>query len=1424
MKLRLPLLLSAALLCLVTQSVPAAPVIHYFQQASQGGSMVSSTSGSDHWTITASGKNKFERPLFFYFAPSQASGPNKISDLTSISFTTRQGADNSAYSNLYINIFTFPGTGESQQGSWYDSRLCLETAYASGFDATKPNTDICTWTSDTADSHQLSVCDTSKGVMGYNNAPTLSQINQGPVSQYDGTIRDYRDEELKAIYLNFNDTNGGTPGILDLYKFNMTLGGQAYEWNFVADDYTWIVNQSEGLGLNTAFNIALVMEGGSAQADIPLLLLDGSKGVVTLNGGTTAIGEGSTVKVDKLTYTGESARKLSLDGVLVEKVNNDQLGQGCGIMSFNGGPLTPHVSLSNASFLNNSIVSDGHQSGFGNQLGSVLFFTGSGYDETTGVYATKLDLNNVLVNGNTTETTFPDTENGNGGPQGTFYLNSTTARLNKVEFSNNTLTSTNSSALGGALCTWAVNLEITNSLFKGNKAIGLDGAEGGALYYGDGRWGGSSNVSARIQDSDFINNSVASTAADDSDGIYSQGGAVKLKNTIDGTGKHFKASLSLQDVVFTGNTVKGKSNMENKGGAIYNIGAVLDVSATKSQSYSGNAVLLDGTARDEQGGFLYLATKTGENQPQGAANFNIAKNAVLTIGETGKTGYDSISGTAGTLIAKKGEGTLLVNSSMNYYAGDVTLSGGTLDIMTGLASAGQISLDKGTSLYIGFTTQKDGSLTTSTGLGTATKVNASEGSKLGTHIYNDNTADKWVITYKDLADSTTKAFSPYVGDTFSGYTYLLRGCVTLTDAVIKPGDSIDAGAGSTVDLGTTLPDNSVVISGGTVDATKVEGPLTDTQIKGSSGDLITTEKQEVIFTQNGVSGFNINGGTQDGTVQVGANLVIKASEETATAPAVVLTGQYASKKVDVKEGSLEITGATAALGVQGGQVVVGTDGTGASASRLVNNATILSDVTVKEGSLLKGAGTFLGNVALTQGANLYVGNSPGRMDMQGSTFSLNGNTLSFCLNGYAAATKTEAGAGHYSNIQMQGGKLDWNGANTLVLDLGAGLLATDKTDVSFTLISGDSGTQTSGLDQAALDAVTITQTGTLAGLLENSALDWDAASNSLVLNADLNTAMVNAIVMADGSRIANALWSSTRSVGNFAHVATSQLDAPHNGKSNVWVGGLGDFASVNGTGMDNGFDYNGGGYALGADYSFCKSFTAGLAFGQTFGTQKGDLGLSNIKQDGIMMALYGRSSLVFNDKHSLDIDGYFAYGDVENKGDLSLMNGTLPSHSKWHDDVYSGGLKASWNIKLDQTSTLTPFVGVEYLRGEQDNLVLGYTGGSSSWYGGSLQTWTVPVGLTFKKVYSAGGEQYLVPEVTVAYSGDISRQDPGVKTQLFGKEVKAKGTTPGRSALLARTGLRWIMTKSWSLGAYYTLETRSDMTNQGVNASVNYTF
>lgn len=46
----------------------------------------------------------------------------------------------------------------------------------------------------------------------------------------------------------------------------------------------------------------------------------------------------------------------------------------------------------------------------------------------------------------------------------------------------------------------------------------------------------------------------------------------------------------------------------------------------------------------------------------------------------------------------------------------------------------------------------------------------------------------------------------------------------------------------------------------------------------------------------------------------------------------------------------------------------------------------------------------------------------------------------------------------------------------------------------------------------------------------------------------------------------------------------------------------------------------------------------------------------------------------------------------ENKANTLVGNSSyLPGHAKWNDDVFTFGLKADWNIKVTDKTSLTPF-------------------------------------------------------------------------------------------------------------------------------------
>ena len=385
------------------------------------------------------------------------------------------------------------------------------------------------------------------------------------------------------------------------------------------------------------------------------------------------------------------------------------------------------------------------------------------------------------------------------------------------------------------------------------------------------------------------------------------------------------------------------------------------------------------------------------------------------------------------------------------------------------------------------------------------------------------------------------------------------------------------------------------------------------------------------------------------------------------------------------------------------------------------------------------------------------------------------------------------------------------------VEVGLGILAAGTDAFTLDLIKTDGTVSGNGDFVLSLDDKN--------HLLKEGNLLWNASTGTLSFTGQVDEAVAAALVGKDGSNIANSLWSSTSVVKNFGQTAVSQLKVTQPGDSNVWVSGLGDFVTMNSTSHADGFQYNGGGYAAGIDCSWTKKFRAGIAFGQTFGTFKSDDNQASIKQDSLMTGLYANYLETLCDKQSLGLSGYFAYGSVENRADTLIGNSAyLPGHAKWNDDVFTFGLKADWNIKVTDKTTLTPFIGIDYVHGAQESFTETYSNGSRQYRDGNMQVWSVPVGITVKKEVSVGGGQLLLPELTVAYVGDVSRTNPSVKSTIYGIDNKHEGSNPGRSAFMMNAGTNWIINQNWSVGAFYTLEARSSQVNQSASLSARYSF
>ncbi len=767
--------------------------------------------------------------------------------------------------------------------------------------------------------------------------------------------------------------------------------------------------------------------------------------------------------------------------------------------------------------------------------------------------------------------------------------------------------------------------------------------------------------------------------------------------------------------------------------------------------------------------------------PQSVAfhEVDIARGSALRIG-SGST----LTLNEGTVRTQNG-GTL-VNRGLIDGNGTISLSGNATFV------TGSLALNpSGDSLAI-----------QGTGLGSGILLAAEAGATLGTSIIN-STTDTWYLSHEQI-QAGGQTFLAGLVDNPGQYRfdYRLSGSIRVGEdkPVIVPDDeTIHIGDGSTVTVDKNLPDNGIVLEGGTVNVTQSDKSLTSAQIKGTSGSVVMAGDQSMTW-QNGESvGYSILGA---GNTPAG-NLIADAPGQT-----IVATGRYDVQHASVKEGTtLKLAGASASLGTEGGLVELNRQST-----LDLDQATIQSRLEADGGSV-KGSGQFNGQVAYTQ-SSVYVGHSPGYQNYAGGLAVDGSSRFTFYVDGFTRATASNTAAGTYSAVDVAR-TFSWAPGTAVEIQFGDNLLYAAKADFSLDLLNAS---------QAETEGEPGTPAAEYTGrtdLVDTDTLKLGFSGQVLTLSGQLNTDTLNAPKRDESSRLVNALWSSTRTLESFARTSASQLDAYRTGNRNVWFAGLGSFDSMNGSDA-LGFDYKGGGYAVGGDYTYAKAWTTGLSFGQQFGTHESGDKLAKIKQDAIMASIYQRYAQVINDKNTLTIDGFFAYGTVDNRADGTL--GSTRTHASWDDDVYNGGIRLAWTIKLDERNLLRPFTGFEFVRGDQNAITETSALGRQAYRNGAMQNWSLPVGITYQTRVALCGQQSLLPSLTLAYVSDLARKNPTIETDSLGETLRTQGANPGHSALLLQAGTQWIINEQWSANAYYDLECRNGMTNQGITAGVHYSF
>ena len=153
-----------------------------------------------------------------------------------------------------------------------------------------------------------------------------------------------------------------------------------------------------------------------------------------------------------------------------------------------------------------------------------------------------------------------------------------------------------------------------------------------------------------------------------------------------------RASLTLTDAQFSNNSADGFGGAVRLWGTTAS-GSALTLTTNRDLTYAGNKAGQGKTAvsgatalgarYEDMGGFAHL-------QGNSTLTLTADANTTLTIGETGAAkmaGLDSITTTGSSnKLVIKGEGTVNLNGSLESFVGEITVSGGTVNMATGFGS------------------------------------------------------------------------------------------------------------------------------------------------------------------------------------------------------------------------------------------------------------------------------------------------------------------------------------------------------------------------------------------------------------------------------------------------------------------------------------------------------------------------------------------------------------------------------------------------------------------------------------------------------------------------------------------------------------------------------------------------------------------
>lgn len=310
-----------------------------------------------------------------------------------------------------------------------------------------------------------------------------------------------------------------------------------------------------------------------------------------------------------------------------------------------------------------------------------------------------------------------------------------------------------------------------------------------------------------------------------------------------------------------------------------------------------------------------------------------------------------------------------------------------------------------------------------------------------------------------------------------------------------------------------------------------------------------------------------------------------------------------------------------------------------------------------------------------------------------------------------------------------------------------------------------------------------------------------------------------------GGLAMNSMWSSASNVLGMSGAALEGLDTlrfttgPEN---NYWIKGLGDFLYHASEGVRDGFDYNGGGYAVGADRRVAKNTILGLGFGDLYGRMYSRSFVGDIGQQTEIAMLYGGWNKNLDRNNTLIVTGSVGYGWTDNRMNSFHTGGW--SHGKWTNRTLGATLNGKWSRRVSEAVSMDFILGLEYTDVTQESFT--ETGWDARRFEkGHLKNLSMPVGVGMTCRSELMGREWL-NSVVVSYLPDVYRENPSASAErlLNGYHWEAKGATPSRNAVRVNVSSALQLNDRWRVYAGYEFEGRNKAVAHRFNAGVSFSY